>query len=445
MINGANVATGSRTDSDIRAVDQRLAVGGPGLRAVDGAGQRAWLPSSRIPAPGSNRRSSCQVGQLSVDHTPVPSPARNAAPSPVVSSTRGRSTGTPSWSACSWQQQVVRGRAAVDAQRGSVAPASAVIASTTSRTSKAIASSVARARCARVVPRVMPSDGAARVGSQCGAPSPVSAGTNTTPPLSGTAAASASISAARSDDPQAVAQPLHRRAGHEDRALERVGHRPVRPIHADRREQPGSDGTGHVAGVDQHERAGAVRALRVADVEASPGRTARPAGRRRCRRSGRSSPRNAAGSVRPTSPYDGTTSGSAARGTPNSSHSSVPPARRREVEQQRAAGVGRVGDVARAAGQPGDDVGVDGADGDRAVRHAGPGVGVVLGQPGELGPGEVRVEPQPGQLGDPRLVAGALAARRRSRAVRRSCQTIARRGAASRSRGPRPPPSRAGS
>ena len=58
----------------------------------------------------------------------------------------------------------------------------------------------------------------------------------------------------------------------------------------------------------------------------------------------------------------------------------------------------------RAAGQPGDQVGVDGADGERPVGDAGPDLRLVLGQPGQLGGGEVGVEPQPGQLGDPLLV-----------------------------------------
>ena len=59
-------------------------------------------------------------------------------------------------------------------------------------------------------------------GSQCGAPSPASAGTNTTPSLLGTWRASASISAAALHDPEPVAQPLHGRAGDEAAALERV-------------------------------------------------------------------------------------------------------------------------------------------------------------------------------------------------------------------------------
>ena len=39
----------------------------------------------------------------------------------------------------------------------------------------------------------------------------------------------------------------------------------------------------------------------------------------------------------------------------------------------------------------------------RAVAHAGPQLRLVLGEPGELGAGEVGVQPQPGELGDPRL------------------------------------------
>ena len=79
-----------------------------------------------------------------------------------------------------------------------------------------------------------------------------------------------------------------------------------------------------------------------------------------------------------------------------------------EVEEQRAAGVGDVGDVVGPAGHPGDQVGVDGADGVPARLDQRPGVRLVLGQPHQLGAGEVGVQPQPGQLGDPLLVALVL-------------------------------------
>lgn len=55
--------------------------------------------------------------------------------------------------------------------------ASAVMASSTSLVLKAIASSAARARCARPVPRVSPTMVPRAFGSQCGAPNPTKAGT----------------------------------------------------------------------------------------------------------------------------------------------------------------------------------------------------------------------------------------------------------------------------
>jgi hypothetical protein len=62
-------------------------------------------------------------------------------------------------------------------------------------------SSVARARWARVVPRVRPLMRPRASGRQCGAPSPAKAGTTMTPPESGTDAASASTSAAEVKKP----------------------------------------------------------------------------------------------------------------------------------------------------------------------------------------------------------------------------------------------------
>ena len=76
-----------------------------------------------------------------------------------------------------------------------------------------------------------------------------------------------------------------------------------------------------------------------------------------------------------------------------------------EVEEQRARGVGDVGDVPGAPRHPGDEVGVDGADGVAARLDEPPRARLVLGDPAQLGAGEVRIQPQPGQLGDPVLVA----------------------------------------
>ncbi len=68
--------------------------------------------------------------------------------------------------------------------------AAAVMASTTSAVCHAIASTAARTRCARVVPRVRPKTAPRAYGSNHGEPSPVNAGTNTTPSGSSTLAAS---------------------------------------------------------------------------------------------------------------------------------------------------------------------------------------------------------------------------------------------------------------
>ena len=70
------------------------------------------------------------------------------------------------------------------------------MASTRSALCIAIDSSAARAMWAPLLPRLRPSTVPRAAASQYGAPSPVKAGTSTTPPLSGTLAASASTSAA---------------------------------------------------------------------------------------------------------------------------------------------------------------------------------------------------------------------------------------------------------
>src|SRR3954447_556270 len=68
--------------------------------------------------------------------------------------------------------------------------------STTSRVAYTIDSTTARVRCARPVPRVMPTIVPRAYGSQYGDPSPVNAGTHTTPSVSSTDAASGPASAA---------------------------------------------------------------------------------------------------------------------------------------------------------------------------------------------------------------------------------------------------------
>ena len=155
--------------------------------------------------------------------TPAARPARPAAPSAVVSTMSGRSTGTPSMSAwnCISQSFVVAPPST--RSRSNCVPARARASrSSTSAVPYAIASSAARARCARLVPRVSPTIVPRASASQCGAPSPVSAGTKYTPSVRLDRARERFGLARRLDDAESVAQPLHRRAGDEDRRLERV-------------------------------------------------------------------------------------------------------------------------------------------------------------------------------------------------------------------------------
>ena len=120
-------------------------------------------------------------------------------------------------------EQVAGAGSAVHGQGWAVtADASPTIRSITSRTWKAIASSVALARWAAVVPRVMPTTTPRADGSQSGAPSPAIAGTKTTPPASGTDDGEVVHLVCCIDDAKAVAQPLDGRAGDEHRALQRV-------------------------------------------------------------------------------------------------------------------------------------------------------------------------------------------------------------------------------
>ena len=75
-----------------------------------------------------------------------------------------------------------------------------------------------------------------------------------------------------------------------------------------------------------------------------------------------------------------------------------------QVVQQRARGVGDVGDVLEPAGHPRHQVGVERADGVPALLDQRPGAWLVLGQPGQGGPGGAGGEAPAGQLGDAGLV-----------------------------------------
>src|SRR5256885_86195 len=71
----------------------------------------------------------------------------------------------------------------------------------------------------------------------------------------------------RRDDPETVAQPLHRRTGYERASLERIAH-PGADVPGDRREQPAAHGNGPLSRVHEKEAAGAVGVLCLPGVEA---------------------------------------------------------------------------------------------------------------------------------------------------------------------------------
>ena len=98
-----------------------------------------------------------------------------------------------------------------------------------------------------------------------------------------------------------------------------------------------------------------------------------------------------------------------------------------QVEEQRAAGVGGIGDVRGAAGSRAityESTVPSSRAPSRTPDHT---LRLALGQPGELGPGEVRVQPQPGESAT-RSSTPSPRSRSQMPVVRRSWRTIAGRG-----------------
>jgi len=124
----------------------------------------------------------------------------------------------------------------------------------------AIASSAARTRCARLLPRVSPTIVPRALGSQCGAPSPTNGIVDA--PRHGLRLGGCG------DDAQSVAQPLHRRAGDEDAALERE-HRLAARTTGERREETALGVGAALPGVEQQKRAGAIGVLRLSGLPAA--------------------------------------------------------------------------------------------------------------------------------------------------------------------------------
>ena len=120
---------------------------------------------------------------------------------------------------------------------------------------------------ARPVPRVRPTMAPRAYGSQYGAPRPTKAGTTYTPPVSRTDVGERLGLGRVVDDAEPVAQPLHGRAGDEDAPSRQYV---TLPLECPSRSSSAGRSCEHgvLAGVHQHEAAGAVGVLRHARREA---------------------------------------------------------------------------------------------------------------------------------------------------------------------------------
>ncbi len=205
------------------------------------------------------------------------------------------------------------------------------------------------------------------------------------------------------DDLEAVAQPLHRGAGDEDRAFQRVSALAVELI-GDCGEQPVARGDALWPGIEQRKTAGAVSRFQHAGLE-----TALPDG---CRLLVAGDAEDANGRTEQVGHGDAEFAGAVAHFRQQRGRHAEQPAQTVvphapiDIEQQRARGIGGVGRVHLAAGQPPEQETVDGAESEPA------GLGELaralhmLEQPGDLAGGEIRVEQQAG-LGDFRFMAAA--------------------------------------
>ena len=332
--------------------------------------------------------------------------------------TFGRTTGMPSRSAWNCISRSLTEAPPSTRSSATGAPPAAttslLIASSSAALWKAIDSSAARAMWAIVEPRVRPTMVPRASGFQCGAPRPVKAGTNITPPLSGTLSASCLHLAARLDRrrpsrshcttaPPMKTLPSRANCGR-GAGLRRAG---------------GDQAVGRDlearAGVHQHEAAGAVGVLHLARAEA------RLAEQRALLVAGDAADRDRrAEQVGASVVAERRGSTDAPRAAPRAARRAPAAARRstRRAARRRAAcatrcwrrwrGPRRARRRRRAAGEQPHQPGVDGAEGELAAPRRSARAGDVVEQPGELGAGEVGVEDEPGALANERLEAARL-------------------------------------
>ena len=147
-------------------------------------------------------------------HVPIAKPASAAAPSAVESLSAATSIRRPRI-----RPGTASGGFAAAPPSARSTPTAIGSTSSTSATWWAIASSAARARCARVDPPVRPEINPRASGAHCGEPRPVSAGTKKTPSVVRPGRRATRRIRRGRDDAEPVAQPLERGATHEHRAL----------------------------------------------------------------------------------------------------------------------------------------------------------------------------------------------------------------------------------
>ncbi len=243
-------------------VDPGLARSTPGA-SRRGVGRRGGAVRGGTRPP----RATAAAASAGDAHTPSAMPASDAAPSTVVSGLAGRRTVTPSTSAWNWQSTSIA--LAPPSTRSSVIgmPAASQMASTTSARlpRHRLHDRAHEVRARRAAGQA--EHGTARVRVEPRRTEPGERGHEHHAVGVVDARRERSRFRRRVDDAEAVAQPLHRGAGHEDRSLHRVGDG-VAELPRDRGEQSVDRRRVRVAQVHEHERTGAVGVLGHARREA---------------------------------------------------------------------------------------------------------------------------------------------------------------------------------
>ena len=197
----------------------------------------------------------------------------------------------------------------------------------------------------------------------------------------------------RADDSEPVPEPLHRGAGDKDRTFERVGRNAIQPI-GDGGQQPVARPHHVGTGIDEGETAGAIGRFHHARREAGL------ADDGRVLVAGDAADRH--GGAEHIGIGDAEIIGAVLdlgqQGARHAKHGKqrVVPFAFLDIVHQRARGVGRVGRMHLAAGEPPDEEGIDRAEGQFAAFGTRPDPGHVLEDPSELGAGEIGIDQQPG-------------------------------------------------